>query len=621
MSGKIKELNILTLLTQDDYIIPIYQRNYAWGKDEIELLIQDIKIASENKENNNYYIGSLIVYQRDDGKFEVIDGQQRLTTLHILALACDIRRNNNLSFEHRRSSDESFKNIENKDLRYASNLEIGFQYAQSELDKLFGKQPEELIRFKNFLQNNVIILRTQVPPETDLNHYFEIMNNRGEQLEKHEVLKSSLMSVLNLDDQNVFATIWDACSDMNRYAVASFKKSDRDKLFFKDKELNITYFDAFKSFDEIKSVMSKSSSENTNSVHQENTEECTQGISNILSVIRNQNSKSSKSNDNSTERFNSVINFSNFLIHVLRLYLEQANKTASSIEKISLDDKFLLAHFDSLVKENNPDEVKKFAFILLKTRFLFDLYVVKTDSTGKEHWTLKKPQYDTYKNTFDKQTEQTKQTSVLMILSMFHTAYPSRNYKNWLYAVLRGLVLKKWSRAQYLEKLEELSDRFYFNVYQNDQSFFDVIYNEPDILDSSEEKDKEILHCGVNVNHFIFNRLDYLLWKQEKDDEFRFTFRGSVEHYYPQTPIDGIEPLKDDVLNDFGNLCLVSREKNAKLSNHTPQAKKDYYLKSGKYDSLKQKRMMESSSWGENDIRAHSAKMIEILNQKTHTQQ
>ncbi|HDR1594782.1 TPA: DUF262 domain-containing protein, partial [Pasteurella multocida] len=110
MTEQIKALNISTLLTVGHYIIPIYQRNYAWGKEEIELLIQDIKIASENKENNNYYIGSLIVYQRDDGQFEVIDGQQRLTTLHILALACGIKRNNNLSFEHRRNSDESFKN-------------------------------------------------------------------------------------------------------------------------------------------------------------------------------------------------------------------------------------------------------------------------------------------------------------------------------------------------------------------------------------------------------------------------------------------------------------------------------------------------------------------------------
>ncbi|HDR1234347.1 TPA: HNH endonuclease, partial [Pasteurella multocida] len=300
----------------------------------------------------------------------------------------------------------------------------------------------------------------------------------------------------------------------------------------------------------------------------------------------------------------------------------QENKTASSIEKISLDDKFLLTYFDSLVKENNIDEVKKFAFILLKTRFLFDLYVVKTDSTEKEHWSLKMPQYDTnnslyYKNTFDNSEKE--QDCVLMILSMFHTSYPSRNYKNWLYAVLRGLVLNEWSK-KYLEKLEILSDRFYFNIYQNSQDFFDVIYNEPDILDSpnKNDEDTEILHCGVNVPHFIFNRLDYLLWKKEqKHKEFRFTFRGSVEHYYPQNPLDGIPSLDKKVLDNFGNLCLVSREKNAKLSNHTPEAKKDYYLKSGKYDSLKQKRMMESSSWGKNYILAHSAEMIKILNQKT----
>ena len=60
------------------YLIPIYQRNYAWGKDEIEALLEDIKGSKEG-----YFIGSLVV--REKGEFfEVIDGQQRLTTLFLI---------------------------------------------------------------------------------------------------------------------------------------------------------------------------------------------------------------------------------------------------------------------------------------------------------------------------------------------------------------------------------------------------------------------------------------------------------------------------------------------------------------------------------------------------------
>ena len=107
------------------------------------------------------------------------------------------------------------------------------------------------------------------------------------------------------------------------------------------------------------------------------------------------------------------------------------------------------------------------------------------------------------------------------------------------------------------------------------------------------------------------------MWKNEKKkyDKFRFTFRSSVEHYYPQTPLDNIQELDQKTLHNFGNLCLVSREKNAKLSNHTPEAKKDYY-KSNDYDSLKQQIMMSYDSWNKEDIEKHGKEMVDILNKK-----
>ena len=80
LGKSIKEIFDVT----NKYIIPLYQRNYAWGKEQIEALIQDICEAYERDKEGNYYIGSLVVLRRHNGDYEVIDGQQRLTTLSLL---------------------------------------------------------------------------------------------------------------------------------------------------------------------------------------------------------------------------------------------------------------------------------------------------------------------------------------------------------------------------------------------------------------------------------------------------------------------------------------------------------------------------------------------------------
>ena len=74
-----------------------------------------------------------------------------------------------------------------------------------------------------------------------------------------------------------------------------------------------------------------------------------------------------------------------------------------------------------------------------------------------------------------------------------------------------------------------------------------------------------------------------------------------------------------DRLDNFGNLCLISSSKNARLSNFMPAAKKDYYTGSPTIDSIKQRIMMEYDNWDTNgtnyfnEIEDHSKKMTEIL--------
>ena len=84
------------------YKIPIYQRNYAWGREEIFALIKDVY---DSLEKSVYYIGTLVTYKREENIYEVIDGQQRLTTIYIILKALGIENiSNALTYSARKVS-------------------------------------------------------------------------------------------------------------------------------------------------------------------------------------------------------------------------------------------------------------------------------------------------------------------------------------------------------------------------------------------------------------------------------------------------------------------------------------------------------------------------------------
>jgi hypothetical protein len=137
-----------------------------------------------------------------------------------------------------------------------------------------------------------------------------------------------------------------------------------------------------------------------------------------------------------------------------------------------------------------------------------------------------------------------------------------------------------------------------------------------------EEKDInwDKLRYGEIANNFIFNFTDYLIWQRDKANRepirnYEFTFRSSVEHFYPQHPFSaGVKPLNPKELHSFGNLCLISHEKNSRLSNFSAESKKkEFYAKGLAIDSPKQYLMMLESHWGVDQINAHNEAMIALL--------
>lgn len=651
-SNKIQSYKVKALLSDANrYLVPMYQRNYAWGEGEINQLIQDVLDYQQSKPDQTYYIGTLVVFERKDGSFEVIDGQQRFTTLTLLVFALkrlagkhpSIDMNwyhePNLNFESRQKSTDTFASlIQGVALEHLKtddyNLDVINGYAL--LEKGLLALGDKLENFCSYLFNNVEIARVSVPKDTDLNHYFEVMNNRGEQLEKHEVVKARLMSILNnIEDLQertqhilLLSKVWDATANMERYVQYGFSPDERHNLFGKDDWGQFTPASYIELVACLKNVATKNNGQ-TNSI--------SLSFNDILA--KPPQSSSSAYITFAPERFNSVINFSNFLLHVLRVLTKK---------DIALDDKRLLEQFDKYLKdnsENNITAVKDFVFALLKCKYLFDQYIIKREfSDGKDKWSLKKLHFynresQSYINTFNDNEEldsedgfEGNNRQILMLLSALHVSTPTLVYKHWLNGALFHLFsMDKVTPRLYLQKLENLARQFVYARFLSVEAadYYDMIYQNVGYAPFEPTNQHAVarLRYGAIENNLVFNYLDYLLWcdgvQNARDDvitQFEFTFRSSVEHFYPQHPLDGHRVLAENDLHHFGNLCLISHSKNSKLSNLLPTAKRDHFkaaISDKSIDTLKLyemiKLMNSAKEWTETQIATHEQAMLTVL--------
>jgi len=647
MSDQPKQLSIRALLDgNDEYVIPMYQRNYAWEEGEITQLIQDVidYLPKQDKPARNYYIGSLVVYERPDSKttvFETIDGQQRLTTLSLLTSylkntkVVDLAWYANLSIhfdsrEHSRATfaaifegrfkDDPAEVLTEKQIN--TGILNGYRLIQKVLPQKLDENRVSEQQFADYLFNYVQIMRVKVPADTDLNHYFEIMNNRGEQLEKHEVLKARMMEKLQDCElsKNCLHTVWEACANMERYVQMGFTPGQRSSIFG---EQNWGRFEPV-NFDEL-----------TVALHRSQEVDYKEGAKLSLTDIIARPPVSAEKTDNgeeAPERFNTVINFPNFLLHVLQVATEK---------KIPLDDKQLLDTFKTHVFDQLDPiaAVKRFTFSLLRCKYLFDQYVIKREFIkGADGWSLKRFKWNyggersragrgSYVNTFGEEEDGSEGINrrILMLLSAFHVSTPTLVYKHWLNAALHYLFHAEQVEAQaYLQQMESVAKAFVFDRFLAPEAgleYFAMIYGNKGVCqtrreDVTAETLKPRLSFGNIENNLVFNFLDYLLWLEHQGDErvkpYEFTFRSSVEHYYPQHPLPGHAPLDAEPLNSFGNLCLISHDKNSRLSNFMPSAKKEFY-QNNSIDSVKQHLMMKTEPWDAHAISAHYQQMMNVL--------
>ena len=193
--------------------IPFYQRAYSWKKQDIEKLIRDININCKE----GHYLGNIVVKKNDD-KFIVIDGQQRLTTIYIIFMALK-EKLFELDYEIDSGDGEKLKNFDINEHRYIN---------QQILEAInFVKNNKTLceISFKEKL-NSAIFTMTIIPENIKATEYFELVNTKSIQLENHQVLKARFLSNIK-DNYTGIARKWDMISNMDEKYKDQVKNNNK----------------------------------------------------------------------------------------------------------------------------------------------------------------------------------------------------------------------------------------------------------------------------------------------------------------------------------------------------------------------------------------------------------
>ncbi|MCU0824412.1 MAG: DUF262 domain-containing HNH endonuclease family protein [Leptospira sp.] len=637
-------LNLWKLFFEEtsSYKIPIYQRNYSWGLKEIEQLIEDIQIAGQDPQKKDYFLGTLITSSidssNDNREYEVVDGQQRLTTLYIILSLLNQKnqaiglRNNLITFEARPASTKALHSLGNFLDDDSSGISTGYKIAKSYFDKM---QQNEVTEFKEYLLRSVYLVRTTLPHGTDLNRYFEIMNTRGKQLQQVDLIKAKLIGYIAAPEdkskedktRGIFAKIWEACADMNHYIQMTLAKNDtelRTSIFGENWDrLNLKSFDALCEVILNQEVKGK---ENEKSYKVSTSKKL---LDVFKSIAEDEIDDPDDEETEENQRFETPFPFSLLLLHTLDLLKSHPGETSESSfqeESVSLDDNRLIRSFEeyfdkTLDSHSLSKRAKSFIEKLLYNKFVLDHFVIKREYSKNQSdegdWSLQrliktfssgKPSAS-YRNSFSFEEEDQEKgiltKEVLMLQSMLRITYTSPRSMHWLREIFKIDIN--------FGNLRTIGEQIKGNL---------ITYARKKVRDSFFQVEQQ--PTGFQIERIVFTYLDYLLAVQSKSFDFDFVFRNSIEHFFPQNP--DMEQAKFDrvesnpgAIHKLGNLALVSVGTNSKFSNNMPEIKITYDTQVNQsIKLLTMKRIVHDLAakgklWDADAIEQHDKEMKEIL--------
>lgn len=653
--------------------IPPYQRLYEWNKEQIQTLLNDIKTKFEENKNEEYFIGNVVVSKKNnknnqqDVKYLLIDGQQRLTTLFLIGfyLSYKIKNPNNdsnwkefimqgdklrISMPIRENEEEVLKRFarfcnesksnEKNNLfvreikKFPQDICQNISQALETIANWFEENAkDDIANFSNFIYNNVKFVFVELAQNTDLNRFFIRMNNRGKQLEKHEILKARLLKNISDKERILYAHIWDICSQMDNYIFQ--KTSDRK--------------------------ISKLNESNENTID-------------MIDTIINRSFDKPNQDEEKQEKFKSIVDFPTFLLHVYKI----CNKQDITIDKNKLLE---------IIKIEDSGKAKAFIENLLKYRILFDYFIVKGKDDKENSYKIRR--LDEEGKKFSKDFD-----DLAMVQNYLRVARIGlyNNYHHWLTPFLKFINNDKlkisYERVNNEDKPEELQIKIGdYNITTDFQCFLNKLnLNEKGLINflenldtalakeqaSTEEIKKDLLDIsnaildqlkiendqidteniffiedensiseldrGTSTPHYWFYRLEYYLWKYSDEENLKdielsekkfidiannFYFRNlnSIEHVQAQSKANE-KDWDDENIDNFGNLALISSSFNSSLSNQDTQDKyldlQKYINKDNNIISLKLWLIYALSeknqlNWTFNKAQKHRKQMLEIL--------
>ena len=398
-----------------------------------------------------------------------------------------------------------------------------------------------------------------------------------------------------------FARIWDACAEFDKPVLKAFQIRSRpnntdeegEKIFGKE----FTNFKLESVFEKIK----------VKKIEQRS----------LLDAITQTKYESSSLVNNGADisNYTTVIDFPTFLLQVFFI-MERSNET-------TFDDKKLLKIFE--IERRDREWIQQFGQLLLTMKNIFDTFIVKNVQLENEtEWQIKRGQYETYQRNdnggwryvrinFQKNTFDNLNKNIILLQSMFAVTFTANRDSRWLYEILQFLY----------RHIEELNDQDFGVHFKEFLEKMAVRYAKERLF-----TEENIIKTYGDIPVYAFNFVDYILWKNREElgrkyksikfDQFKFAYRRSIEHWFPQHPNsdERVEKMDDQFLHSFGNLCIITDSQNSKFGNLVPSAK--YKQWEGIFDrqSLKLQIMAsitEKTKWESDQIKGLEKEILPMV--------
>lgn len=663
--SEVRALAVGELFSPDaqPYSIPLYQRNYTWGEEQIHRLIYDVLDEAEDDDSKDYFLGTLVVAPPEVGAlpgqpFDVIDGQQRLTTLYILlgklrSVSSRIRDQvgelQPLTYEARERATRALHGVisrpTDEETGQRRDEDLGILEAGEIIDQLLNEPAmkkrlldEDVV---DYLLRHVFLIRMPINREMDLNIYFEIMNTRGAQLSPVDIVKARLLRHLSdPGDRAVLNHVWTSCADMDHYVVMTATAGDTNwrKEVFGEAWDELPTADFTKLREQLIDRRQDEVTPARNTTQGTASNAMTFGEA--LNTYSRADGETEQKTADGSERFTSQISFPTLLLHVLavRSSVESigADECQPDDQSRQLDDKLLVTRFADVLEPILPAEreewVRSFTTDLLRIRVLFDRYILKRDATlSSDHesttdaepgnWSLcrvtradeRDRNVPRYPSTFSDDESVVGHGSlhqrILLIQSALRITYTSPRAMHWITEVLRHVIAsadrnEEVTAGGILETLESYARERVREALESNVDGADT--------------DPNGYPLGFALSRIVFTYLDYLLVEEMNRWDFTFSYRTSLEHFSPR--VEDTEHVSDSYhvrekqrLDWLGNLALVTVRANSKFSNYLPSEKANN--RGARKQSLKLELMARraETSWNDDDIKDHHNEMVGLL--------